>query len=207
MMSERLILQEVLLGETQWKVHNCKLTQAICEVDTPLSLLEHYNGLSDELQSSHTLDFEMLKRLNEKMSIEQVATLLGIDKSCFKKPYQIKYVGKAVIFCENPQIALRFNFSNTAKPVQTVFLPSKADAIAMQASLWRAFGVVDVLYKGQGGLVSLDKDGDECNINPNPNYQALPAEQSLAVLHLLNEVRSEFGYLDERICQVVMAEL
>lgn len=204
-MSERLIVQEVLLSdELEWKVHNCKLSQMSCEMDAPISLLEHYQGLPDELQDTNNLSFEVLKRLNDKMSVDEVAHLLNMDKRLFKKPYQIKYVGKAVIFCERLQIALRFHFSNTAKPYQAVFLSNKKDALELESQNWRAFGVVDILYKGQESLASLDKDGDVSVIESNPNYQSLPAEHSLAILHLLNEVRSEFGYLSERIFEVVM---
>lgn len=207
-MNDTLILQEALFADAVvWKVHNCKLSKMSSEYDAPISLLEHYNALPDELQDTDGLSFEVLKRLNDKMSVDEVAHLLNMDKRLFKTPYQIKYVGKAVIFCEQLQIALRFHFSNTAKPYQAVFAPSKAEAISQQASVWRAFGVVDVLYKGQGGLVSLDKDGDVYAIASDVNYQSLPAEHSLAILHLLNEVRSEFGYLDERILEVVMANL
>lgn len=204
-MSDRLILQETLLSsELEWKVHNCKLSQLSCEYDTPISLLEHYQGLPDELQDTNSLSFDVLKRLNEKMSVDEVAYLLNIDKSHFKKPYQIKYLGKAVIFCERLQIALRFHFSNTAKAYQAVFFSNKKDALELESQNWRAFGVVDILYKGQGELMSLDNNGDDHLIEPNSNYQALPAEHSLSVLHLFNEVRSEFSYLNERILEVVM---
>lgn len=205
-MSEQLILQELLLSDKQWKVHNCKLSQAMCDSDTAITLLEHYNGLPDELQNAHSLTFEQLRHLNDKMSVAEVAQFLNIPAQHFKKYFQIKYIGRAVIFCENPQIAIRFNFSNTAKPAQTVFLP-KAQAIAEQAVAWRAFGVVDVLYKEQNKMVSLDKDGDEFIISANPNYQPLPSQQSLAVSYLLNEIRGEFGYINERIEQVVNGEL
>lgn len=204
-MSERLILQEVLLSDDlEWKVHNCKLSQLSCEVDTPISLLEHYQGLPDELQDTNSLSFDVLKRLNEKMSVDEVAYLLNIDKSHFKKPYQIKYVGKAVIFCERLQIALRFHFSNTAKAYQAVFLSNQKDALELESQNWRAFGVVDILYKGQGEFISLDNNGDDYTIESNANYHALPAEHSLSVLHLFNEMRNEFGYLNERILEVVM---
>lgn len=207
-MNDTLILQEALLSnDLIWQVHNCKLSKCSCEFDTPISLLEHYNALPDELQDTDNLNFEVLKRLNEKMTIKDVSALLGIDEKNFKKSYQIKYLGSSVIFCEPLQIAIRLQFSNTAKPAQTVFLPNQKDALLNESHNWRAFGVVDVLYKGNGTLVSISQDGNEYTILPSPSYQALPAEQSLSVLHLLNEVRHEFLYLTERICHVVMAGL
>lgn len=197
-MNEVLVLQTLLGDDTLWAVHNCKPTQVLCEQESSLTLLEHYQGLSEELKDSVALDFGLLQRMSETMTVETAATLLGCVPEVLKIPYKIKYIGRAVIFCEHLKIALRLHFSNTAKPAQTVFLP-KADAIAQELCAWRAFGVIEMLYKGELPLVSVSDESNEWSLSSQSAYQPLPPEHSLAVLSLINEQRGLFWYLNEAI--------
>lgn len=197
-MSDRLVLQALLGDDTLWRVHGCKLLQALCEQTTSLTLLEHYHGLSEQSKDSVVLDFEVLKRMEEPMDAQTAASVLGLELESFDKPYKIKYIGRAVVFCETLKVAVRVHFSNTAKSAQTVFL-SKSAAIAQEVRAWCVFGAVEILYKGQGVLVSVDNTGDEWFLSPQSDYQVLPSEHSLAVLSLVNEHRSLFWHLDEAI--------
>lgn len=191
-----LILQDLLTdSDIGWQVHNCKLLQKVAEFDAPLPFYVHYDNLSDEHKKAHPLSFELLKRLDEPMSIETVANLTGADASLFKKSWQIKYIASVVIFCQPLQLALRFHISNTAKPAQAVYLPDETSAWHSQSDKWQAFGVVDVLYKGETALYSHAQD--ELALPALPQYYALASEHSLSVLALINQKQAHFDSLNK----------
>lgn len=204
-MQDKPLLQELLLSEsTPWQVHRCQLSQLNAAFDAPLPFLAQYDTLSDELKSAHPLSFEQLKNMDTPMTTADAAALIGVKDSDLKKAWQVKYVGKVVIFCETLQLALRLHFSNTSKPAHAVYLPSQADAINEQASQWRTFGVVDVLTRGQD-VMSLDEAGDALEIVKDANYQALPSPHSLAITALINEHKDRLAWLDESIIEQVRA--
>lgn len=204
-MTQALILQDLLKDDGLiWQVHNCKLSQHLIDTDTPLPFYVLYDTLDDDQKDAHPLSFELLKRLNEPMTTEQVANLLGATPSDFKKSYQIKYIASVVVFCENLQLALRFHISNTAKPVQAVFVADQDKAWATECERWQAFGVVDVLYKGTHALYSHTKE-DELPISTLPHYQALPSPHSLSVLELINQKSAHLASMDKGIQERLLA--
>lgn len=164
------------------RLHNCKFLQATAEFDEPMSLLAHYDSLSDELKNSHPLSFDLLKQMNQLMHADEVIHLLGLSHNAIKKAWHIKYVGRTVFFCEQAQLAVRVHFSNTSKKNVAVYANDKMSAWATQAGVWRFFGVVDVLYKGRGKILI-----DDYVIEKQENYQSLPANISLVVTNWLNE--------------------
>lgn len=185
-MSDALILQELLKDiDILWRLHNCKLLKSSCVFDAPLPLYVHYEHLADEQKNAHSLDFETLKRLEESMDINTAANILGIDCVYFKKAWQIKYIASVVIFCEALQVALRFHISNTAKSAQAVYHLDKEHAWQSQLDKWQAFGVVDILYKGNLPLYS--HADDEIHIPTHTQYRTLPNTHSLSLLRILNE--------------------
>lgn len=198
-MTHALILQDLLKdNDIFWQLHNCKLINTTFVFDAPLPLYVHYNNLSDEQKDAHPLGFELLKRLNEPMTIAEVADLTGIDQASFKKAWQIKYIASVVVFCEPLQLALRFHISNTAKPIQAVFVADQDKAWANECERWQAFGVVDVLYKGTHALYSHAQE-DELSLPTLPHYQALPSLHSLSVLELINQKNSHLQGVDTTI--------
>lgn len=203
-MTDILVLQELLKDDGLiWKVHNCKLIQQHISTDTPLPFYIHYDALSDEKKNEYPLNFELLKQLNETMTTQQAATLLGALPSDFKKSFQIKYIASVVVFCESLQLALRFHISNTAKPFQAVFVSSQAQAWANECNRWQAFGVVDVLYKGTHALYSHSQD--EITLPALPHYQALPNQHSLSVLELINQPLAHFAMVNDDIKKRLLA--
>lgn len=201
-------IQALLLdGAYVWQVHNCKLTKAQCVFDAPMPLLAHYQGLPESIQDTHPLDFAALQHLNTVMDTKTAADIVKIDAQFFQKSYQIKYIGRAVIFCPDLKIALRFYFTNTSKDTQTVFIQDKISAIQSQAVNWRAFGVVDVLYKGTTPIISQDQMTETVQIMPSVEYQPMPASHSLAVLYVLDEWRGQFAFLNTVIEQTVLDAL
>lgn len=166
-----------------WRLHNCKFLQNKAVFDEPKSLLHHYDSLSDDIKSAHPLSFEHLKRMNEPMTVQAVSELLGLPDNALKGAWHIKYVGRAVFFCESLSLAVRVHFSNTSKPSVAVYGVDKERAWSEQAGAWRFFGVVDILYKGSDNL-AID---ESYVIEKQDNYQPLPATQSLAVVEWLND--------------------
>lgn len=203
-LAQALILQDLLKDDGLiWQVHNCKLSQQKIGTDTPLPFYVLYDTLDDDKKQAHPLSFELLKRLNEPMTTEQVANLLGATPSDFKKSYQIKYIASVVVFCETLQLALRFHISNTAKAMQAVFVAEQEKAWANECERWQAFGVVDVLYKGTHALYSHAQD--EVVLPALPHYQTLPSPHSLSVLELINQKSAHLASIDKGIQDRLLA--
>lgn len=169
-----------------WRLHNCKFLQNKAVFDEPKSLLHHYDSLSDDIKSAHPLSFEHLKRMNEPMTVQAVSELLGLPDNALKGAWHIKYVGRAVFFCESLSLAVRVHFSNTSKPSVAVYGVDKERAWSEQAGAWRFFGVVDILYKG-AGQVAIESDDEPLFLTYQDSYQTLPESHSLALTHWLNE--------------------
>lgn len=189
-----LILQETLTDDTlPWRVHNCKLSQQTALFDAPLSLLAQYDTLDESTKARHPLSFEQLKSMNRLMTVTEAATFLGIDGQLFKKAWQIKYIGKMVIFCEPLSLALRLHFSNTSKPTQALYVANVDEAWAIEATNYRFFGLVDVLYKGDETLISVADD--ELTILKGNSYVALPEAHSLIITNGLNDYQANFAFI------------
>lgn len=205
-MSESLILQSVLFDQVPWQVHNCKLAKSHIGFDEPLLFLAQYDTLDEDIKAQNPLNKTLLSRLNDKVTVSQAAQILNLDDNLFKKSWQIKYIGRAVLFCESLQLALRFYFSNTAKPAQTVYTKTLDNALVSQADAWRAFGVVDVAYKGTLELVS---QFDTTLVIDTPVFSPLPNTHSLQILATINEQKSSqiavFTTLNEQIKTRVLA--
>lgn len=198
-----MIIQELIFDTaTPWQLHNCKISQQICEFDAPIAFLTHYGGLDDDTKEQYPLTFAQIKAGERLMSSDAFAQSVGIDTSQIKKPWQIKYLGSVVIACLPIKLAIRLHFSNTAKPVQTVYAQSRQDALTQESKKWGVFGVVDVLYKGDDKLVSMAYD--ELVIEPKTQYRALPSEHSLAVLAVINEHKNRFEFIDTAIAEQIM---
>lgn len=206
---EALILQHLLQDiSLDWQVYNCKiLKQQICQ-DSPLSFLNHYDSLSDELKAAHPLNVSLLKHMNTAMSIAQAAAVLGIEQAHFAKPWHIKYVGAFVVTCQPLLLALRIHFSNTAKNAQTVNLPNPTHAWQQECHAWRCFGVVDVLHKGEHTLYSsYDGDDNPLCIYPSPMYQALPSTHSLSITQLISEYKEQLSWLNHTLLEHLSAQV
>lgn len=185
-MTHALILQDLLKDdEVIWQVFHCKITQKTIAFDAPLPFYNHYDNLSDEQKKAHPLNFELLKHLNDLMTLSDAANLLGMDIGYFKKAWQIKYIASIVISCQPLQLALRFHITNTTKPAQPVYTNDETVAWQSQMDKWQAFGVIDILYKGEAALYSHAQD--EITLPALPQYHALPSVHSLSVLEIINQ--------------------
>lgn len=203
---EAAVLQALLIdGACPWQVYNCKLIQQQLMYDAPMSLLQHYDTLDGSIKAAHPLTMPMLKRMNELMSAEDAAVLIGVSASDIARAWQVKYVGKVVVFCEPLQLALRLHFSNTSKPAQAVYGATEASAWQAQATAWRTFGVVDVLTKGVGALISVDAEGDVLPLTAHSSYQTLPSSHSLALTSLINEHQAQLSWLSDVVYQHLTA--
>lgn len=198
-----MIIQELIFDSaTPWQLHNCKISQQTCEFDVPIPFLTHYGGLDDTTKEQYPLTFAQIKAGERLMDSDAFAQSVGIDSIKVKKPWQIKYLGCAVIACMPIKLAIRLHLTNTAKSAQTVYAPSRQDALMQESKNWGVFGVVDVLYKGDDKLVSMAYD--ELVIEPKTHYQALPSEHSLAVLAIINEHKNRFGFIDTAIAEQII---
>lgn len=205
-MSDTLILQAIAFDETLWQVYHCKILSSHVGFDENLPVWQHYDRLDDEIKVDNPIDKTMLLRLNDNLNTTSVAKLLNIDEQLFKKAWQIKYIGRAVLFCESLQIAVRFYFSNTAKQAQVVYVADRQQAVSNEVLAWQAFGVVDVAYKGTIPLISV---ADDTVLVDTPSYSHLPSEHSLAILQKIHTQKDEkniiFQVLTEQIYQAVIA--
>ncbi len=204
-MSDELIIQALLVDDSvTWQVHNCKLTQQSIVYDGNLSLLAHYDTLDDELKCAHPLTMTLLKHMDKQLSADEAAAMIGVPASAIASAWQIKYVGRVVIFCEALQLALRIHFSNTSKHANALYIKDKHTALMNEAANWRSFGVVDVLTKSTRSYISLDTQNNELILTQNAQYQALPSSHSLAITQLLNDDRPLFDWLDTTVCNFIL---
>lgn len=203
---ESVLLQSLLFDDTLWQLHRCRLLTTYIGFDEPLSLLAHYDSLDDDIKQHYPLTTTQLIKLNQQMTICQVATYLGIDKKHFKKAWQIKYTGQAVLVMPIQKLAVRFYFSNTAKTSQNVYAANLKSALAQQSRQWRAFGVIDVAYQG---LVPLISQADTLLAIDTPTFSPLPNSHSLGISQAINEQKDTpsalFIALHDNIAQQVMA--
>lgn len=191
-------------NQLDWKVHNCKLTQFSIDYDLPLSFLSQYDTLDEDVKQEIPLTRTLLRHINDKLTVRQTAQILGVDEKLLKKAWHVKYIGRVVVFSSQLSLALRFYFSNTAKSAQTVYVPNAKDALRHEVERWQAFGVVDVLYKGNTPLVSAQED--VLTIEACQTYQSLPSAHSLGVLALINTHKNDL-YFCQAINDVIGAHI
>ncbi|WP_019520551.1 hypothetical protein [Faucicola boevrei] len=98
-----------------WQVHRCQVTNALVSQNEPMKLIYHYEQLDNALKAEKPLNGALLKRFDDVMIREDFAKLLNIDINKVAKPYQLKFEGKLVVFCQNPEVALRLHWTNTLK--------------------------------------------------------------------------------------------
>ena len=187
MIKTNLILQTALTDpDITWQVHNCKISEQTVKQDGKLPLMYHYDALPDEVKTTHLLSADLLKQFSTPMTAQDVADKLSVDATLIPSPWFVKFVGTAVLFCEQLQLAIRLKFTNTAKDLDPIYCASKTDAMKIAVQDWHCFGEVFVLNKSSDVLTILDLDDNPFELEPMPSYQQLPTAQSIAILTLID---------------------
>lgn len=132
----------------QWQVHRCQVSEVLISQEQPMKLIYHYETLSDVVKLQHPLNGELLHSFDQLMNREQFAQLLGIKTAQVAKPWQLKFVGKIVIFHQHPDIALRLRWRNTMKVFEPIYTASGLAAAIDQAfSHWHIDEPLEIVHK------------------------------------------------------------
>lgn len=193
-----LLLNELIteLGAA-WQLHNCKLTQAMLVHGVKLPYRTHYSALPEALQRDNPLDLAALKQMEHLLTAQEFADKTGIMPPV---AWGAKYVAHTVLFYEPLLLAIRVSLSNTAKPVQPIYSKDGQSAWAIAAAAWRAFGVVDVLYKGGDPLMVSDGEAT-LTIDKAAHFWQLPPDFSQAILADLDCARGNFALIERAILE------
>lgn len=197
-----LLLAEVLTDTTiPWQIHNCKIQPPLVTREQPLPFLYHYDSLSDDLKATLPLTPHLLSQFNTLMLPAEAAALLGIDTALITAPWHVKISGTLVVFSEALQLACRLNFSNTIKDTQPIYTKDADEAITLAFKDWQFLGRVDVLYKKDATLVSVDDSGlaEPITIAPAAYYQQLPAAHAISVIAALEADKTQLPWFERAI--------
>lgn len=188
-MNDMIVLQSLLSKDTPFRVHNVKVETLICEQDLPMMFLAHYDRLSSELKIKKPLNFELLKRMNDKMRADDACQLLDLPSGSIKTATHIKIIGTSVIVWDELPLALYVQFTNTAKETQVVDGVDVQSMLDREARRFLLAGNVFVLHKNaQNQLMSLNADDESFVIEAKSGYTQLPNSHAFATTHLLNEM-------------------
>lgn len=192
-MTDTFILQELITDDLPFRVHNVKIDTFVCQKDLPMMFLSHYDRLSDDIKAEHPLDITLLKRMNDKMTTQEVCTLLNLPTNALRPATHLKIAGSSVIVLDDFPLALHLRFTNTAKENQAIFSTDNiASLVREEASKFLLCSSVNVLHKNPAKtLISIDLEDDEFIITPSESYTRLPNSHSLATTQILNTLNSK----------------
>lgn len=200
-----IILAEALTDTAiSWRIHNCKVSEKTVTQDVPLPFLYHYDNLEDSIKQAHPLTPKRLAQFNTPMTANEAANFIGIDAAFIRSPWHIKVVGSLVVFSEALQLAVRLQWTNTAKATEALYTKDAADALIAAFTEWQFFGRIDVLYKNtKQAVISIDEraqtDNQLLRINTSPAYQYLPANHALVVIAKLEADKSVLPWFEAAI--------
>ena len=85
-----IILAEALTDKAiSWRIHNCKISKKIITQDMPLPFLYHYDSLDDSIKQTYPLTPSLLAQFNTRMTADEAAALIGIDKALITNPWHV----------------------------------------------------------------------------------------------------------------------
>ncbi|WP_201505276.1 hypothetical protein [Psychrobacter aestuarii] len=194
-----LILSEVLTDAAlPWQIHNCKIQQHIVTREQPLPFLYHYDSLNEALKETLPLTPALLAKFDTPMLPAEAAALLGIDSALIAAPWHVKISGTLVVFSEALQLACRLNFSNTIKETQPIYTKDAEEAVTLAFKEWQFLGRVDVLYKKEATLISIDDSelAEPITIAPTTAYQQLPAAHAISLIAALEADKAQLPWFE-----------
>lgn len=130
-----------------WQIHRCGVIDGLISQTEPVKMLYHYELLSDEQKQQNPLQGALLKQFDKILTRQEFADLLKIDVNQLKQPYQIKFYGKLIIFCQNPEIALRLYWTNTLKNFVIVDEKDVQTALKNAFTHWQFVDTVEFINK------------------------------------------------------------
>lgn len=177
-----------------WHIHKAQVTHSVIRQDLPIPLIYHYEALFDELKTHFPLSGNLLKRFNQLMTREQflaLPELADLTLDDIAKPWQIKFMGKLVIFTQQPEVAMRLWWTNTLKDFELVYSKELSTAIASSFKHWQFIDTVEMVCKTPNIHLFAQPMGlsSPYQLPISPNFEPLPSVVSLSVHELLNDNR------------------
>ncbi|MFW2178082.1 MULTISPECIES: hypothetical protein [unclassified Moraxella] len=189
-----------------WQVHRCQLTTSIIDQHAPIKFLYHYETLTDTLKLAHPLQGALLQHFDRLLTRQQFAELLGLDMTQVAMPWQLKFSGKLVVFCHQPEIALRLHWTNTAKAFELGYQSDLETAVTQAFRHWQWVDGVEVVNKNPNvslfaslvELVEANTASDLTLDNPHPlvnvwqqsthqGFEALPTAIAVRIQRYLRD--------------------
>ncbi|TWV81601.1 hypothetical protein [Moraxella sp. VT-16-12] len=206
-MTDTFILQEFIINDTSFRVHNVKIDKLICERDLPMMFLAHYDSLPDDIKTDKPLA-TFLKYSTQKMTTQEAATLLGLPPNTIKPATHIKITGTTVLVWDDFPLALHLQFTNTAKEFQTHYDGEPSRLMQKEAQAFAFSGNVHVLHKTTTKtLISVDLSDDEFTIAPNESYTRLPNSHALATTQILNIAKDKSPQFLAHLADVISTKV
>lgn len=180
-------LSDFINQTANWQIHRCGLITSLISQNEPIKLLYHYELLSDEQKQQHPLHGALLKQFDQKLDRQQFAKLLNIDISHVKQPYQMKFYGKLVIFCQNPEVALRLYWTNTLKAFEIIDQKDAKTALQQAFTYWQFIDNVEFINKNPQlqFMVTGQDDSILWQSQQTAQFEALPSAVALDLQKML----------------------
>lgn len=171
------------------QIHRCLLTQSLISQDEPLQLIYHYENLDEAVKSHLPLQGNLLVNFNQSMTREMFASIAKVEVDQIASPWQLKFMGKIVIYFEQPEIALRLHWANTLKPFEIVNTPSLELSITPAFENWQFIERVEVICKDPNVTLTAELEhlSQPWQQGISQSFVALPASLSLVIQQFLHE--------------------
>lgn len=131
----------------KFRLHKCQVSHALISQHEPMKLIYHYERLDDTIKDRLPLQGQLLMDFDKPMTREMFAQKAGITLAEVAQPWQLKFIGKIVLFCEQPEIALRLHWTNTLKPFDVVMVKELLQAVEHSFANWQLIDSVEVISK------------------------------------------------------------
>ncbi|WP_410471755.1 hypothetical protein ACGTJS_08535 [Faucicola mancuniensis] len=132
---------------SDWQIHRCQVTHDFISQNEPMKMIYHYEQLPDDIKANIPMNGVLLKRFDELISQSDFVKLLNIDINQVKKPFQLKFYGKLVIFYQNPEVALRMHWTNTLKNFEIIDEKTLENAVKQAFYHWQLVDNVEFINK------------------------------------------------------------
>lgn len=129
------------------RLHRCQLVEHLISQDQLMKLIYHYERLDDTIKAQLPLQGQLLVNFDKLLSREGFSQLAQLEIGQVAKPWQLKFVGKLVLFFEQPEIALRLQWTNTLKPFEIIENRDLIAAVNASFANWQFIGAVEVVSK------------------------------------------------------------
>lgn len=131
----------------KFRLYKCHVSDAMISQHEPMKLIYHYEQLDEVIKENLPFQGTLLRDFDKPMTRMVFAQKAGLEIADVAQPWQLKFVGRIVLFCEQPEIALRLHWTNTLKPFAIVAVKDLQQAVEQSFVHWQWIDTVEVISK------------------------------------------------------------